>query len=113
DVLRGPSPGADRRPRDQHCRGRGVPGGGRDHPPPPVGRGTGGLKAMQTEDPSVTTATLPAPLRTVAMARPRILIIEDERGLTDVLAYNLQREGYDTAVAHDGLEGLRKAQMQL
>src|SRR5207249_834343 len=38
---------------------------------------------------------------------------EDERGLTDVLAYNLQREGYDTVVAHDGLEGLRKAQMQL
>jgi two-component system phosphate regulon response regulator PhoB len=47
------------------------------------------------------------------MARPRILIIEDERGLTDVLAYNLQREGYDTIVAHDGAEGLRKAQMQL
>src|SRR3954465_643908 len=48
-----------------------------------------------------------------AMARPRILIIEDERGLTDVLTYNLQREGYDTVVAHDGQEGLRKAQMQL
>ena len=31
------------------------------------------------------------------MARPRILIIEDERGLTDVLTYNLQREGYETA----------------
>jgi two-component system phosphate regulon response regulator PhoB len=47
------------------------------------------------------------------MARPRILIIEDERGLTDVLTYSLQREGYDTIVAHDGPEGLRKAQMQL
>jgi two-component system phosphate regulon response regulator PhoB len=47
------------------------------------------------------------------MARPRILIIEDERALTDVLAYNLQREGYDTIVAHDGQEGLRKAQMQI
>ncbi len=47
------------------------------------------------------------------MARPRILIIEDERGLTDVLQYNLQREGYDTIIAHDGQEGLRKAQMQL
>jgi two-component system phosphate regulon response regulator PhoB len=47
------------------------------------------------------------------MARPRILIIEDERSLTDVLAYNLQREGYDTLVAHDGQEGLRKAQMQI
>src|SRR5438477_4233597 len=48
-----------------------------------------------------------------AVATMRILIIEDERGLTDVLAYNLQREGYETAVAHDGQEGLRKAQMQL
>jgi two-component system phosphate regulon response regulator PhoB len=58
-------------------------------------------------------ATQPAPVRSSIMARPRILIIEDERGLTDVLTYNLQREGYDTIVAHDGQEGLRKAQMQL
>jgi two-component system phosphate regulon response regulator PhoB len=47
------------------------------------------------------------------MARTRILIIEDERGLTEVLVYNLQREGYETAVAHDGQEGLRKAQTLL
>jgi two-component system phosphate regulon response regulator PhoB len=47
------------------------------------------------------------------MARPRILIIEDERALTEVLSYNLQREGYETMVAHDGQEGLRKAQMQV
>ena len=47
------------------------------------------------------------------MAKPRILLIEDERGLTDVLSYNLNREGYETVVAHDGVEGLRKAQMQL
>ena len=45
--------------------------------------------------------------------RLRILIIEDERGLTDVLEYNLKREGYETIVAHDGQEGLRKAQMLL
>jgi two-component system phosphate regulon response regulator PhoB len=47
------------------------------------------------------------------MPGQRILIIEDERGLTDVLTYNLQREGYQTIVAHDGQEGLRKAQMLL
>ncbi len=45
--------------------------------------------------------------------RARVLIIEDERGLTDVLTYNLQREGYETVVAHDGQEGLRKAQTLL
>ncbi len=47
------------------------------------------------------------------MTQPRVLIIEDERALTDVLVYNLQREGYDAIVAHDGQEGLRKAQMLL
>src|SRR6266849_4151260 len=47
------------------------------------------------------------------MTRPRILIIEDERGLTEPLAYNLQREGYEPIVAHDGQEGLRKAQTLL
>jgi len=47
------------------------------------------------------------------MAQPRILIIEDERALTDVLTYNLQREGYETIVARDGQEGLRKAQTLL
>jgi two-component system phosphate regulon response regulator PhoB len=43
----------------------------------------------------------------------RILIIEDERDLVDGLVYNLQREGYETAVAYDGQEGLRKAQTLL
>ncbi len=47
------------------------------------------------------------------MNRPRILIIDDERGLTKVLTYNLQREGYETLVAHDGQEGLTKAQTLL
>jgi two-component system phosphate regulon response regulator PhoB len=53
---------------------------------------------------STTTTTTP---------RLRILIIEDERGLTDVLEYNLKREGYETIVAHDGQEGLRKGQTLL
>src|ERR1700722_4130840 len=47
------------------------------------------------------------------LARMRVLIIEDERDLVDGLVYNLQREGYDTLVAHDGQEGLRKAQTLL
>jgi two-component system phosphate regulon response regulator PhoB len=44
------------------------------------------------------------------MGQPRILIIEDERALTKVLSYNLEREGYEVIVAHDGQEGLLKAQ---
>ncbi|MFN4259259.1 MAG: response regulator [Gemmataceae bacterium] len=47
------------------------------------------------------------------MPRPRILIIEDERALTQVLTYNLEREGYEAIVTHDGQEGLRKAQTLL
>jgi two-component system, OmpR family, phosphate regulon response regulator PhoB len=47
------------------------------------------------------------------MSRTRILIIEDERNLTQALEYNFKREGYEVAVAHDGLEGLRKAQTLL
>jgi two-component system phosphate regulon response regulator PhoB len=47
------------------------------------------------------------------MSKKQILIIEDERALTDVLTYNLQREGYGTTVANDGQEGLRKAQTLL
>jgi two-component system phosphate regulon response regulator PhoB len=57
---------------------------------------------------TTASANLPA-----TAARPRVLVIEDERDITDVLAYNLNREGYETIVAHDGQEGLRKAQMLL
>lgn len=56
----------------------------------------------------------PAPVTpSTTSARPRVLIIEDERGLTEVLVYNLDREGYETVVAYDGQEGLRKAQTLL
>jgi two-component system phosphate regulon response regulator PhoB len=48
-----------------------------------------------------------------ATARTRVLVIEDERALTEVLTYNLQREGYEAVIAHDGQEGLRKAQTLL
>ncbi|MFO0968851.1 MAG: response regulator [Gemmataceae bacterium] len=47
------------------------------------------------------------------MAKSRILIVEDEPALVEVLAYNLEREGYEVIVAREGREGLRKAQMLL
>lgn len=43
------------------------------------------------------------------MSRHRILVIEDERALSDVLVFNLEREGYECAVAFDGREGLTRA----
>lgn len=47
------------------------------------------------------------------MAKSKILIIEDERPLVEVLTYNLEREGFDVVVAHDGSDGLRQAQLKL
>jgi two-component system phosphate regulon response regulator PhoB len=47
------------------------------------------------------------------MGRDKVLIVEDERSLTDVLVYNLEREGYEVSVSHDGRDGLRKAQTLL
>jgi two-component system phosphate regulon response regulator PhoB len=55
-------------------------------------------------------ATTPPPPTT---GRLRVLLIEDERDLVEGLVYNLQREGYETVVAYDGQEGLRKAQTLL
>ena len=39
----------------------------------------------------------------------RILIIEDERDLADLVAFNLEQEGYETTLAHDGLRGFDQA----
>lgn len=47
------------------------------------------------------------------MAKHKILIVEDEPALLEVLSYNLQREGYEVVAAREGREGLRKAQMLL
>lgn len=40
---------------------------------------------------------------------PKILIIEDDPGISKVIASRLQREEYTLAVAGDGEEGARKA----
>jgi two-component system phosphate regulon response regulator PhoB len=47
------------------------------------------------------------------MPQPRILIIEDEKGLVQSLTWYFDREGYETVSAADGTEGLRKAQTVL
>jgi two-component system, OmpR family, phosphate regulon response regulator PhoB len=38
-----------------------------------------------------------------------ILIIEDEKDLAELLAFNLEKEGYRTFIAPDGIEGLEAA----
>ena len=43
------------------------------------------------------------------MDKKKILVVEDEKAIADILVFNLQREGYSTMVAYDGAEGLRAA----
>lgn len=37
-----------------------------------------------------------------------ILIVEDEKPISDIVKFNLEREGYDIITAFDGLEGYQK-----
>lgn len=46
------------------------------------------------------------------MSQKRILIVEDDRSLADVLAYNLRQAGYDVLLSHDGQDGLTRAQLK-
>ena len=47
------------------------------------------------------------------MSRRTVLIVEDERALADVLAFNLESEGFEVQLAHDGRDGLAKARALL
>jgi len=47
------------------------------------------------------------------MKKQRILIVEDERDLAEVLQYNLESEGFEVVCAYDGQDGLRRAQTLL
>lgn len=42
--------------------------------------------------------------------KKRILVVEDERNIAQVLAYNIKKEGYDCDTAGDGETGLKMAQ---
>lgn len=42
----------------------------------------------------------------------KILIIEDDRSLVEILAYNLRQAGYEVHTASDGRDGLTQAQLQ-
>ena len=41
--------------------------------------------------------------------KKKVLIVEDEKNIVDILRFNLQREGYDTLEAYDGAAGLELA----
>ena len=39
----------------------------------------------------------------------KILIVDDEKNIVDILTYNLEKEGYEVEAAYDGREGLEAA----
>lgn len=47
------------------------------------------------------------------MSSQQILIIDDERGISDPLSYALRKEGFEVTCAYDGQDGLRRAQSLL
>lgn len=47
------------------------------------------------------------------MPKPAVLLIEDDHSLAEIVAYNLQRDGYEVLLATDGVEGLRQAKLKL
>ena len=46
------------------------------------------------------------------MAKTKVLVIEDDRSLSEVLSYNLKQAGYDVLTARDGQDGLLQAQVK-
>lgn len=43
----------------------------------------------------------------------KVLIVEDEKDLAELLAFNLEKEGYSVQCVHDGKQGLEKARSEL
>jgi two-component system phosphate regulon response regulator PhoB len=44
------------------------------------------------------------------MPRKKVLLIEDDRALSEVLAYNLNKAGFEVILSFDGRDGLHQAQ---
>ncbi len=51
--------------------------------------------------------TTPSPLEISPMHK--ILVVEDERDIADLIGFNLQRNGYEVLKAHDGISGTEVA----
>jgi two-component system alkaline phosphatase synthesis response regulator PhoP len=46
------------------------------------------------------------------VTRERILVVEDEEDLVEMMTYNLRRDGYGVVAARNGIEGLRRARQE-
>jgi two-component system, OmpR family, alkaline phosphatase synthesis response regulator PhoP len=41
------------------------------------------------------------------MSKPKVLVVDDEQDIRDIIQYNLQKEGFEVEVAPDGESGIR------
>jgi two-component system response regulator VicR len=46
----------------------------------------------------------------MAMNLKKVLIIEDEKPISDIIKFNLEKDGFEVEVAYDGEDGLKKIQ---
>jgi two-component system, OmpR family, phosphate regulon response regulator PhoB len=47
------------------------------------------------------------------MPKNKVLVVEDDRALSEILIYNLEKAGYEVFKATDGRDGLNQAQLRL
>jgi two-component system phosphate regulon response regulator PhoB len=47
------------------------------------------------------------------MPKSKVLVIEDDRSLSEILVYNLEKAGYEVSFAFEGRDGLNQAQLKL
>jgi two-component system phosphate regulon response regulator PhoB len=71
-----------------------------------------GIGRGSRPDSSVDLGAATESQRRATMAKARILIVEDDASLAEVLDYNLTQEGYETQVAADGQQGLREIRLR-
>ena len=47
------------------------------------------------------------------MPKSKILVVEDDRAISEILVYNLDKAGYEVSLAIDGRDGINQAQLKL
>mgnify|MGYP003342551806 CR=1 FL=1 len=47
------------------------------------------------------------------MPKSKILVVEDDRAISEILVYNLDKAGFEVSLAIDGRDGLNQAQLKL
>ena len=79
----------------------------RRHPPVTVPGDTPAVTRAMMEANEIASRRPPAAAG--AQPKSRVLVIEDERDVAELMRYNLAREGYEVRLCSSGIEGLEQA----